>query len=864
MRTDTMSTDKVNILLVDDQPGKLLAYEAMLSDLGENLIKANSGNEALEHLLETEFAVVLLDVCMPNIDGFELARLIRQHPRCQRTAIIFVSAIASSDLDRLKGYEYGAVDYVSVPIEPELLRARVTVFADLYRKTRALEQLNQELEQRVAERTADLEAELAERKRTEAALRESEAHFRLLVDGVRDYAILTLDMEERISSWNPGAERIFGYSEKEVIGQSFELLFTPKDQAGMPEAEVEQAQTTGHGDDERWHARKDGSRFFARGMVTPLHDESGQIRGFVKIARDITERKRDEEALRDSEALNRSLMESSADCVKVLDTDGKLVFINRPGMCLMEIDDFTPYIGRPWAELWPVDVRMEPLAAVAKALDGGVGRYQGFWPTAKGTPKCWDVVVTPVRNAAGEIVRLLSVARDITANKQAEERLVYLASYDTLTELPNRVLFMARLTHELAVASRHKQMVAILFLDLDGFKHINDTLGHEVGDRLLKAVAARLVACVRDSDTVGRFGGDEFVLILADIAHVNDANRVAQKILRAISKPVALDGTDLFVTASIGISLYPEDGQEAHGLLKNADAAMYLAKQGGNSYQHYSSDLSVQASSRMTLDRALRRALERDEFVLHYQPQINLASGQIDTVEALLRWRSPDSDQLVPPMEFIPLAEERGLIVPIGEWVIRAACAQIQAWRGQGFAPVRVAVNVSARQFRQKNIQKVFASALAESGLDHSCVEVELTESLLQTEQAERILLALKAAGITIAIDDFGTGFSSLSYLKRFPVDILKIDRSFAHGIPEHMDNAAICRAIVAMAHSLNLKVIGEGVETRDQLACLRELDCDAVQGYLLSRPLPADEFAEQLTPQIRQAPRPLNSDRRI
>ncbi|MBA2492652.1 MAG: diguanylate cyclase [Gammaproteobacteria bacterium] len=645
-----MSTDKVNILLVDDQPGKLLTYEAILSDLDENLIKASSGKEALEHLLETEFALVLLDVCMPNIDGFELAGLIRQHPRCQKTAIIFVTAVASSDLDRLKGYESGAVDYVSVPIEPELLRARVTVFADLFRKTRALERLNQELEQRVAERTADLEAELAERKRTEAALRQSEAHFRLLVEGLRDYAILTLDMEERISSWNPGAERIFGYSEKEVIGQSFELLFTPKDQAGgTAEAEVEQAQATGRGDDERWHVRKDGSRFFASGMVTPLHDEFGQIRGFVKIARDITERKRDEEALRDSEALNSSLMESSADCVNVLNTDGKLLFMNGPGMSLMEIDDFSPFIGRAWAELWPSRVRPEPIAAVTKALAGAVGRFQELCPTAKGTPKWWDVMVTPVRNAAGEIVRLLSVARDTTASKQSEDRLVYLANYDTLTELPNRVLFMDRMTHELAVASRHKQIIAILFLDLDGFKHINDTLGHEVGDRLLKSVAARLVGCVRSSDTVGRFGGDEFVLILADIARMNDANRVAQKILRAISKPVALDGTDLFVTASIGISFYPDDGQEAHGLLKNADAAMYLAKQGGNSYQQYSLDLSVQASSRMTLDRALRRALERDEFVLHYQPQINLASGQIDTVEALLRWRSPDSDQLVPP-----------------------------------------------------------------------------------------------------------------------------------------------------------------------------------------------------------------------
>ncbi len=853
--------DRVNILLVDDQPSKLLAYEAILGELGHNLIKVSSGAEALGQLLKTEFALVLVDVCMPIIDGFELASLIRQHPRCQKTAIIFVSAIASSDLDRIKGYEYGAVDYVSVPIEPELLRARVTVFADLYRKTRALQRLNQELELRVAERTADLEADLAERMRLEKALRESAERLTIIHERA-PIGIYEATLKGRLLRVNDEFCRITGYSREELLQRRTHDITHPDDiDADTKHYRRAQTGAAPHYRLEKRFLHKDGRIVWIELHGSVIRDADGIPSFGIGVVQDITQRKRAGESVRRSEERYRALVTATAAIVWRADASGAIVE-DMPSWEAFTGQAPDEYKGSGWlnavhpddralaAEHWTRTVHSEGPAEYELRVRRHDSRYSHML-----------MRVVPVFNAGGELREWVGTCADISESKRAEQNLLYLANYDTLTELPNRVLFMDRLTHALAVASRHKRKVAVLFLDLDGFKHINDTLGHEAGDRLLKTVAGRLVACMRSSDTVARFGGDEFVLILADVARAADASRVAQHILETLSKPLELDGNELFVTTSIGVSFYPRDAQEPQGLLKNADTAMYLAKKGGNSYQHYSSDLGVKASHRMTLERELRRALGRDEFVLHYQPQIELASGQVDTVEALLRWRRPDSGQLMPPMEFIPLAEERGLIVPIGEWVIRAACAQLQAWRSAGLAPVRLALNISARQFRQKNIQKVFDRALKTSDLDHSCMEVERTESLLQTEPAERILPALRAAGITIAIDDFGTGFSSLSYLKRFPVHKLKIDRSFTHSLPQHTDNAAICRAIVAMAHSLNLKVTAEGVETEEQLAFLRTLDCDAVQGYLLSRPLPAEEFSRQLARPVNQAPQSLGQD---
>ncbi len=425
--------------------------------------------------------------------------------------------------------------------------------------------------------------------------------------------------------------------------------------------------------------------------------------------------------------------------------------------------------------------------------------------------------------------------------KQAEERVRHLAHFDGLTGLPNRSMFNQRAGHALAQARRNAEALAILFIDLDRFKNINDTLGHDAGDRVLEEAAERLRACLRESDTVGRLGGDEFVVLIEELPDPAQVAIVAQKIIAAIARPFALEAQEVHITASIGISTFPDDSQSVEGLMKNADIAMYRAKeQGKNSYRFYSAQMNVHTLERLALESDLRKALERDEFLLHYQPKVDIGSGLIVGMEALLRWQRADGT-LVPPAQFIPLAEETGLIVPIGEWVLKTACARNRAWHDLGLPRTRIAVNLSVRQFDKAGLLQDVARVLAETGLGADSLELEITESMVMRdpENTVSLLNELKAMRIRLSIDDFGTGYSSLAYLKRFPIDSVKIDRSFIQGLPDDGDDAAITQAIIAMAHSLRLKVIAEGVETAEQLGFLREHGCDEMQGYLFSRPLP-------------------------
>ncbi len=436
-----------------------------------------------------------------------------------------------------------------------------------------------------------------------------------------------------------------------------------------------------------------------------------------------------------------------------------------------------------------------------------------------------------------------------TALRQSEERLQHLVHYDPLTQLPNRVLFLDRLNQALARARWHKRLVAVLFLDLDRFKVINDTVGHPIGDRVLRAIAERLSRTVREGDTVARLGGDEFAVALADLAEVSDVPRVTEKIIAALGPPVVIDEREYFVTASIGVSLHPEDGDNAEMLLRNADIAMYRAKETGkNNFQFYSPTMNAEAPRRLTLETDLRRALERREFLLHYQPKVDLASGWITGTEALLRWQHPKQG-LISPLDFIPLLEETGLIVPVGRWVLHSACVQNKSWQEAGHAPLRVAVNLSARQFKQTGLVEMVEEVLAETGLDPRYLELELTESILleHTEESLATLRRIHDMGIHLALDDFGTGYSSLSYLKRFPIDSLKIDRSFIRDVTTNPDDATIAQTVIAMAHSLRMTAVAEGVETEEQLAFLRSHQCDQMQGYYFSRPLPPELFAQMM-----------------
>jgi diguanylate cyclase (GGDEF)-like protein len=439
--------------------------------------------------------------------------------------------------------------------------------------------------------------------------------------------------------------------------------------------------------------------------------------------------------------------------------------------------------------------------------------------------------------------------RDVTDRRIAEERIHQMAYYDNLTGLPNRSLFNDRLTHAIAHAERGKRMLAVLFMDLDRFKNVNDTLGHLAGDRLLQEFANRLQKNVRKEDTVSRLGGDEFTVLLTHIGQAEDVDGVVKKILADIRAPLTIAGNELYITTSIGVALYPHDGVDAASLLKNADAAMYNAKeQGRNNYQFYTQTLHERISGQMALNTNLHRALERKEFTVHYQPIIDTDTGRVDGVEALIRWQHPVRG-LIHPIEFIPLAEDMGLIASLDEWVLHAVCAQNKAWQEAGIAGVRVSVNVSAYTFHKSSLIDTVTSALKVSGLDARFLEIEITESGAMREIEETLckLNALRDMGIHITIDDLGTGYSSLSYLKRFPIHTLKIDQSFVRDVTNDPNNAAIVKAIIAMAKGMNLDIIAEGVETEEQFAFLKQAQCGKAQGYLFGRPMPAGDFERLL-----------------
>jgi diguanylate cyclase (GGDEF)-like protein/PAS domain S-box-containing protein len=456
--------------------------------------------------------------------------------------------------------------------------------------------------------------------------------------------------------------------------------------------------------------------------------------------------------------------------------------------------------------------------------------------------------ISPLKNQAGVITHFVSTAKDVTERFEYEQRLKYLSHHDALTGLPNRTLFLDRLSRTLLRAQRLKQPVAVLFVDLDRFKIVNDTLGHNVGDALLQAVAKRFTSCIRRGDTIARLGGDEFALILEDVATFDNVVPVVRKILAAFNQPCQVGDRELSVNTSIGVAMYPDDGTDVSSLLKHADIAMYRAKEhGGGSYRFYSSQMYTETEERLALETEMRRALERDEFVVHYQPQVNLTTGEIIAVEALVRWLHPKVGT-IPPMKFIPLAEETGLIAPLGDLILRKASQQTRDWHERGFR-IRVAVNFSGRQFKHADFAAHIGSMLKDTGLDPAFLEVEITESMLigHTDTTAGTLAQLRALGAHVVIDDFGTGYSSLAYLKKLPIDTLKIDRSFVRDITKDKDDAIIVTAITTMAHTLGIIAVAEGVETREQLAYLRDCRCDIAQGYYLGRPMPAQELSHYL-----------------
>ena len=455
----------------------------------------------------------------------------------------------------------------------------------------------------------------------------------------------------------------------------------------------------------------------------------------------------------------------------------------------------------------------------------------------------------PIHDRSGQVTGAVMVFHDVSATRAQSSKMLHLAQHDTLTDLPNRALFSHRLSEAIVAAHRYRRKLAVLFLDLDRFKHINDSLGHVTADRVLQSVASRLHDCVRASDTVSRQGGDEFVILLSEVARAQDAAVSAEKILLAVRTLHRIDEHDLHLTASMGIVTYPDDGTEAETLLKNADFAMYHAKDSGrNNYQFFKPDMNLIALERQSLEVDLRVALENREFELHYQPKVSLETGAITAVEALIRWHHPQRG-LVSPAQFIPIAEFCGVIVPIGRWILREACRQTRAWRDIGLPPIRIAINISARELRESDFVATVRAILAEAALEPSNLELELTETFLLQDATgtTAVLKALKELGVMLALDDFGTGYSSLSHLQRFPIDTLKIDQSFVRDIATDANDANIVSAVISMGTSLHMKVVAEGVETPDQVVFLQEHGCPEAQGYYFSRPVVAGQLTQLL-----------------
>jgi diguanylate cyclase (GGDEF)-like protein/PAS domain S-box-containing protein len=547
-------------------------------------------------------------------------------------------------------------------------------------------------------------------------------------------------------------------------------------------------------------------------------------------------------------------LNSIGDAVLSTDIKGNVTYLNAVAECMTGWSR-AEATGRPLAEVFniidgttrepsdnPMSLAVRQNKTVSLTANCILIRRDGYESPIEDS-------AAPIHDRSGHITGAVIVFHDVSAARQMSLQLSHLAQHDSLTDLPNRMLLNDRLQQAITMAKRHGYRIAVLFMDLDRFKHINDSLGHVVGDQLLQAVASRLERCVRESDTVGRQGGDEFVVVLSELEAAENAGISAAKLLAALTLPYHIGQHDVIVPVSIGVSIYPDDGDSAEALIRNADTAMYHAKENGrNNYQFFKQEMNIRASERQFIESGLRVALERNEFSLHYQPKIDLSTGAVTGVEALLRWKHPERG-FIPPAQFIPIAEDTGLILPIGNWVLREACKQSRAWLDAGFAPMPMAVNISAVEFRSKDFLESVRGILHESKLDPHCLELELTESVLMkhAESTVTMLKALKEIGVQLTVDDFGTGYSSLSYLRQFPVDSLKVDQSFVHEISSHKDDAAIVSAVISMGNSLKKRVIAEGVETREQLDFLTAEGCEEAQGYYFNRPMVADQFAKLL-----------------
>jgi len=700
--------------------------------------------------------------------------------------------------------------------------------------------------------------DITERRQAEEALRQSEEKYRTILESIQE-GYFEVDLTGNFTFFNDSMCRLYGYSKEELMGMNYRH-YTDKEHSKKLFQTFNKVYNTGEPTEAfDWQIiRKDGDKRYIEASVSLQKDSSDKPTGFKGMIRDITERKREEEIIRQSEERYRTILDEMADAYYEVDITGNYTFVN---------DALCRHLGQSKEELLGTNVRASIDKEDIKTVYNAFSRIYTTGKPEKnisykiirndGTIIFIENSGFPLKNKKGEIIGFRGIGRDITERKQSDEKIQYLATHDTLTGLPNRSMFSQLLNHAIKTAHRYQRKFAILFIDLDRFKIINDTLGHDAGDQLLQEIATRLKQSLRTVDVVGRLGGDEFVILIEEVSESNHIATVAHKLLTGIMKPITLMGQENRITASIGISMYPKDALDEQSLMKNADIAMYMAKEEGkNNYQFYSADIQSKSLERLSIETNLRFALERNELSLHYQAKVDFKTDMITGVEALLRWQNPYLGS-VTPTQFIPVAEETGLIVPIGRWVLKTACAQNVAWQKQGLPVVSIAVNLSLRQFIDNALLDDIRTALNDSGMAPNLLELEITESMVMHDPAHiiSILAKIKSLGVRLAIDDFGTGYSSLAQIKHFPVDTLKVDRSFIRNIPQDAEDKAITEAIIAMGKTLSLTVVAEGVETEEQMNFLKEHSCDEMQGYYFSKPVAPEQFADLLREHIPSLP---------
>ena len=706
----------------------------------------------------------------------------------------------------------------------------------------AISDAHNELERRVEARTKQLEA-------ATRAVRESEARYRALFESNPHPMWLYDTTSLKILAVNDAAVYHYGYSHEEFLTLSITDL-RPVEEVERLNEQLAQLSTEPIYDASIWkHVRKDGQIIDVeiRSSAIAYGDQNARL----VLAMDVTERIVAETALRTAERKYRSIFENAGEGIFQTTPDGRYLSAN-PALARIygyaSPDELMNQLTNVKRQLYVDPTRRDAFVRAIKD-NNEVSGFEAQVYRSDGSIIWISENARPIYEDDGSVSYFEGTVTDITERKRFEETVQWQAFHDSLTGLPNRLLFQDRLDQAIATAIGRGKAGAVLFLDIDNFKRINDSLGHTAGDQLLQQVSVRLRSCLRPGDTLARMGGDEFTVLLPEVSDLDITRGVANRMLEALSRPIRVDNHDLFPTASIGISLFPRDGGDTATILKHADVAMYRVKDGGRgTFAVFAEEMNAQAYERLILGNSLRHAIDHDELVLYYQPQVDLKTGKIKGAEALVRWQHPEQG-LIPPTKFIPVAEETGLILPLGEWVLREACRQAAIWQTAGHN-IRIGVNLSARQFRSADLVETIAVILAQAGLKPEWLDLELTESAIieNGNAAVDMLVRLKNIGVSVSVDDFGTGYSSLSYLRRFPVDTLKVDRSFVMQVERDKRDQAVVRAIIELAHALGLNVTAEGVETEPQREILRAMGCNTMQGFLYSKPIPVAEFETLLS----------------